>query len=186
MSRMQRAAILLSLLGHLRSSKSWCGETHIQKTTYFLQELFEVPLSFEFVLYKHGPFSFDLNNEITALRADYLVTVQTRPPYGPSILPSQEGESLVARYPKTCALFEGGMRFVAEELGPRNVTDLEKLTTALGASHWELERVVRSNAPKPVGTPIRNALFLAAKAHPEPVDFALSELSENEGSEDYY
>src|SRR5260370_23092242 len=131
MSRMQRAAILLSLLGHLRSAKSWCGETHIQKTTHFLQELFEVPLSFEFILYKHGPFSFDLNNEITALRADYLVTVQSRPPYGPSILPSQEGESLVARYPKTCALFERRMRFVSQRLGPRDVADLEKLATAL-------------------------------------------------------
>ncbi len=56
----------------------------------------------------------------------------------------------------------------------------------LGASHSELERVVGSNAPKPVGTPIRNALFLAAKAHPEPVNFALAELSESDGSEDYY
>ena len=69
MERLQRAAVLLSLIEQLKDRGSWCGDTHIQKTTYFLQELLKVPLGFEFILYKHGPYSFDLEDEITALRA---------------------------------------------------------------------------------------------------------------------
>ena len=59
MDRLRRAAILTQLVGNLRREGSWCGETHVQKATFFLQELMEVPLGFNFVLNKHGPFSFD-------------------------------------------------------------------------------------------------------------------------------
>lgn len=66
MKRLQRDAVILSLIENLRAKGSWCGETHIQKATYFVQELLRVPLEFEFVLYKHGPYSFDLSDELTA------------------------------------------------------------------------------------------------------------------------
>ena len=56
MERLQRASILLRLNEELRKSGSWAGETHMQKATFFLQELLAVPLGFDFVLYKHGPF----------------------------------------------------------------------------------------------------------------------------------
>jgi hypothetical protein len=63
MERLQRASILLTLNEELRRAGSWAGETHMQKATYFLQELTRIPLEFDFVLYKHGPFSFDLRDE---------------------------------------------------------------------------------------------------------------------------
>jgi len=56
MDRLQKAALITRLLQNLRSKHSWCGETHIQKAAFFAQELMEVPLGFEFILYKHGPF----------------------------------------------------------------------------------------------------------------------------------
>lgn len=60
MERLNRAAVLLNLVETLRSKGSWASETHFQKAAYFLQELLRVPLEFEFILYKHGPFSFGL------------------------------------------------------------------------------------------------------------------------------
>jgi len=42
----------------------------------FLQDLMRVPLELEFILYKHGPFSFDLRSELTSLRADELVKLE--------------------------------------------------------------------------------------------------------------
>lgn len=78
MKKLQRDAILLSLINEMKAKGSWCGETHIQKATYFLQELLGVPLNFEFILYKHGPYSFDLGDEVTAMRADSLLEYQTR------------------------------------------------------------------------------------------------------------
>jgi uncharacterized protein YwgA len=60
MKEAQNRAILVTLIKSLRSKGSWCGETHIQKAAFFLQQLTGVPIDFDFILYKHGPFSFDL------------------------------------------------------------------------------------------------------------------------------
>src|SRR6266545_4036200 len=64
MKRLQRAALLTELVEQMRAHDSWCGETHLQKATYFLQELLDVEMDYDFVLYKHGPFSFDLRDEL--------------------------------------------------------------------------------------------------------------------------
>jgi hypothetical protein len=58
------------------------------KLAYFSLDVLGVPLGFEFILYKHGPFSFDLSDEITAMRADALLQYQPRQPYGPSLFPN--------------------------------------------------------------------------------------------------
>jgi hypothetical protein len=138
MERLQRAAILSSLVQKLKEKGDWCGETHIQKTTYFLQELMKTPLGFDFILYKHGPFSFDLNDEITAMLADNLFILQPQPyPYGPSILPGSGSRSLLERYYKTVSQFSKQLDFVAQKLGGKKVTELERLATALFVTFGE-------------------------------------------------
>jgi uncharacterized protein YwgA len=131
MKPLQRATVLLTLLNRLRAHGSWCGETHLQKSTYFLQELLGVPLDFNFIFYKHGPYSFDLADEVTAMRADQLLTLQLRDPYGPSLLPSAGAESVISRFPVTRQRYEEAIEFVASRLGRKNVADLEQLATAL-------------------------------------------------------
>ena len=132
MERNKRAVVLLGLIEELRDNLSWCGETHIQKATYFLQEMMQVSLGFDFILYKHGPFSFDLADEITAMRADNLLKLQPQPyPYGPSILPGEASESLIKRFPKTLKKYSHHTALVAEKLGGKKVNELEKLATAL-------------------------------------------------------
>ncbi len=69
MNRLQRAAVLLTLLDALKQRGSWCGETHLQKSVYILQELFGVQLGFTFVLYRHGPYSFDLSQAVDRSRS---------------------------------------------------------------------------------------------------------------------
>lgn len=132
MKKSQRDAVLLSLIREMINKGSWSGETHIQKAAYFLQVLLEVPLEFDFILYKHGPFSFDLSDEITALRADALLRYQTRPyPYGPSIVPTDEAQLFLDSYPKTLKRYHDRISFVADRLGKMGVADLERLATAL-------------------------------------------------------
>lgn len=132
MERLQRAAIVLALVEKLRNSGDWCGETHIQKTTYFLQELLKVPLSFDFILYKHGPFSFDLSDEIFAMRADHILTLQPQPyPYGPSIISGEGSQALKDRFSKTLLKYEGQLEFITKKLSGKTVSDLERLATAL-------------------------------------------------------
>jgi uncharacterized protein YwgA len=132
MKRLQRAAVLLSLVEEMGNKGSWCGETHIQKAAYFLQKLLGVPLGHDFILYKHGPYSFDLADEITGLRADSILKFEIRPePYGPSLAPDSVSSFLVDNYPKTREKYAKQVAFVAAALGTNNVAELERLATAL-------------------------------------------------------
>ena len=107
MDRLRRAALLTRLVERLRQQGSWCGETHVQKATFLLQRLMKVPLEYEFILYKHGPFSFDLRNELTSLRADDLLLLEPQvPPYGPRMICTERSRKIQALYPKTLRKYE--------------------------------------------------------------------------------
>jgi uncharacterized protein YwgA len=122
----------LSLIENIESEGSWCGETHIQKACYLLEELFENPLGFEFILYKHGPYSFDLSDELTAMRADNVIELRTKVQfYGPSLLPAGNSQLIKNMYTKTMGKFEPLVKFVAKKVGSAGVSDLERLSTAL-------------------------------------------------------
>jgi uncharacterized protein YwgA len=131
MNRLKKDALLSQLADQLRKKGSWCGETHIQKATYLLQELRAVPLEFEFILYKHGPFSFDLRDELTSMRADGFFELSERGQYGPSFVPTELSSELRRDYPKTLARYGPDIEFVCGALGDKNVAELEKLATAL-------------------------------------------------------
>jgi hypothetical protein len=135
MNRLQKAAVLSKLVDDLRRHDSWGGETHIQKAAYLLQEMLGVPLGFEFTLYKHGPFAFDLRDELTSLRADGILKLDIQsPPYGPRFASTDLGQEFQRRYPKTLGEYQKPIEFVARVLGDRRVTDLERLATALYAT----------------------------------------------------
>jgi uncharacterized protein YwgA len=131
MNEQKQSAILLSLIEHLRDRRSWCGETHVQKATYFLQELMGVPLDFDFILYKYGPYSFELSDELVAMRADSLIRLSQSPPYGPSLAPGLATEQIKKQFPQTLMKFEKQIDFVAQKLGGKQVSELEALSTAL-------------------------------------------------------
>ena len=132
MDRLNRAAVITRLAGNLRKAGSWCGETHIQKAFYILQDLLEVPTKFPFVLYKHGPFSFDLSDELTALRGDELLVLEPQsPPYGPRYAPTKMSSRLEKACAETLETYDDELRLVAEVIDGRTVGDLERLATAL-------------------------------------------------------
>lgn len=145
MNRMQRAALLTKLVRRLRDEGSWGGETHVQKATYFLQELMKVPLGFDFILYKHGPFSFDLHDEIAALRGDGLLTFELHYQYSPHLQPTEIGTNVQKRCPMTLAKYDGRITLVAEIFGDKGVVQLELLGTALFVTlNYELSEPCRA------------------------------------------
>ena len=131
MERIKKAAIILRLIDKLREKGSWCGETHVQKTTFFLQELMQVPIVFKFILYKHGPFSFDLRDELTSIRADGLIELEPHWPFGPRIIQTGQSEYIQKTCSKTLAKYDDQISFVANNFGEKGVVDLERLATAL-------------------------------------------------------
>jgi uncharacterized protein YwgA len=131
MDRLEKASLIISFIEKLCNNGSWCGETHIQKTMYFLQHLTNVPMEFKFILYKHGPFSFDLRDELTGLRADGLLYLDVRPPYGPGLLPTQNAKRIRDHFIRTVRKYSKQMEFVTKYLGKKSVIELERMGTAL-------------------------------------------------------
>lgn len=132
MNKGQRSAILVVLAERLDNAGSWCGETHIQKATYLLQSLCKVDTDFDFVLYLHGPFSFNLREELTELNANGVLDYVVRQPgYGPSIIPNKAAQSLAKRFPITLQKHSRHLDFVSAAVGDKGVLVLERLATAV-------------------------------------------------------
>ncbi len=155
MDRLRNAAILTRLVSEMREQGSWCGETHIQKAVYLMQELLDVPLDFEYTLYKHGPFSFDLRDELTALRGDEYFKLEAMPiPYGPKLQVKERADYIQKKFPRTLGRNEQFIDFIAETAADRGVDELEGLATALyvtrnlGTDH-ESERAEELHRLKP-------------------------------------
>ncbi len=156
MSPSQRAAVLTRLTERLREEGSWCGETHVQKVVFVIQELLEVQFGFQFILYKHGPFSFDLRDELSSLCADDLLTYQPQsPPYGPKLAILPNVKALHERFPRTLAAHAAKIDFVCEHFADKGVGELERLATALWVTRREEtdgsigQRAKKLNALKP-------------------------------------
>ena len=147
MKRSQRAALITLLNREMLKRGSWCGETHIQKAMFFLQDLLGVEADFEFILYRHGPFSFDLRDELSSMQADELLDLMVRREgYGPTYLPTAFSETYLERFPNTTARYIKQVEFVAGELSDKGVAELERLATALFVANREGIRNVEQRA----------------------------------------
>lgn len=132
MDRMRNSVLVLHLARQLREHKSWCGETHIQKAMFFVQRALGVEAGFEFIFYKHGPFSFDLRDFIGGLLADDLLRLEPQePPYGPRFALTESAAQLEERFPRFLAKYKPMLKTVAEFSSEKGVADLERLASAL-------------------------------------------------------
>jgi hypothetical protein len=88
-----------------------------------------VPSNFKFILYKHGPYSFQLSEQLQGLIADEIVHVRSRPPYGPSLELSEEAAELWRSVSESALVRK--LDFIAGKLGRKGVGELERLATAV-------------------------------------------------------
>ena len=121
-----RDGIILRLIAQMRESGSWGGETHIQKSAFFLQHLLVVNLGYRFVLHLHGPYSFGLRDDLTRMRARRRLDVEPNPGYGASL----SVDSRVAVDKLAGAEFDSSIQFVSEHISGRTVKLLERVATA--------------------------------------------------------
>ena len=83
MDKLSRHALVAELVRAMQDAGSWCGRTHIQKTLFVFQALFEPEpaLRSPFRLHMHGPYSFQLDDALDRVHA-----VATRRPPTPQLL----------------------------------------------------------------------------------------------------
>ncbi|MGH8630860.1 MAG: hypothetical protein ACREU7_08870 [Burkholderiales bacterium] len=132
MASLKEKALLVALIERMCEKGSWCGETHIQKTVYFGRELFGLPINIEFILYKHGPFSFELRDELDVMQAEGLLRQEVQPhPYGPTLAPGPLAKTLKDQFPKTIGQYRARIAFLGENVANRRAAELERIATAL-------------------------------------------------------
>jgi hypothetical protein len=140
-NQMAQKALIARLARTLREQGSWAGETHIQKATYLLHELADVPFDFDFILYKHGPFSFELRDELGEMQADaYLLREAQRPPYGPRFQVTARGKELESRFPRAMRDYGSKVDKISAQLHGKGVAALERLATGLWVTRHATER----------------------------------------------
>jgi hypothetical protein len=130
---LERQTLIYELIKALRKKDNWCGETHVQKTAYFFEEITGHRLSYQFILYKHGPYSFELSEDLSIMGAYRFVGDEiAHPAYGPRLKPNIEVEEMLLKdFGKLATEFARPMEFVTEKLSGCGVAVLERLATAL-------------------------------------------------------
>ena len=131
LSEPQQWALVAKLVERMASGNQWAGETHIQKALYFLKSMLGVPCQYGFVLYKHGPYSFDLHDDLGRMRADMVLQIEPRPPYGASFRLGDLGAAAIDREREAIAESASKIEFAVANLGGLDVRALERYATAL-------------------------------------------------------
>jgi uncharacterized protein YwgA len=130
LGELREAAVVATLIDRVAATGRFCGETLIQKSVFFLKELFRVPVADAFRLYYYGPFSFELRDRLQGMQADDFVKVKPHQ-YGATFVTSERYVLLQRQFPKTIDKYAPEIEFVVEELATRGVGQLEPLATAL-------------------------------------------------------
>ena len=120
-------ALTLRLAASLYENGSWCGETHIQKNMYILDNIYGEAEDLKFTLYKHGPYSFILHDLINDLYGLNFIIPESTPPYGPRIKVSESGFLFLNKY----RLPVEKINSITSLFANKSVQKLEKESTAL-------------------------------------------------------
>jgi hypothetical protein len=115
----------------MEGAGSWSGETHFQKTLFFLQDGLGVPIAYDYIMYKHGPCSFDLHDDLTMMRGNGLLEFVPRQGFGLELHATDSSSKIRGKFPKTLTRYRNQIRWAAREISRRGVGDLERIGTAL-------------------------------------------------------
>ena len=165
-------AALISIVEKLRDHGSWTGQTHVQKALFFCQAMLRLPLGFDYILYKHGPYSPKLHRSIHRLQADSaLAFVAQTPPYRPRLVTSEGAELIRENEADVLAEYDDALEFAAEALARRSIKELERLATALWfilrrplATAEEIATLVHARKPH-ISMPQARGAFVEVKKY---------------------
>lgn len=163
--RETRLAIVYGLVEKLGDT----GKIRLQKLLYFLQEAFEVPTGFSFRMHHYGPYSEELDTDMTRLKMNgYLNIVSDPQGYGfhVNVADNPDGswrkiiDTNMPKIEKALALF-----------GDKTTSQLELMAT--------IHFVDRLHGHPPTGELVRAVNGLKPKFTPEHIEASCGELTKS-------
>jgi len=95
LSFLDRAGVVLDTLHVMHDAQLVANERSLSRVLLFVQEIGRVPLGYRFVSYKGSAFSFDLSEDLVAMRASGYISLEPRPyPDGPVLAKGPAGPQL--------------------------------------------------------------------------------------------
>ena len=92
----------------------------------------DLELDPDFILYKHGPYSFGLRDSITEMLAYEMLDLRPNPmPYSSSLYLTSAGNRVISQEATNLAGDKPKVEYVGKRLGGKGIVQLEKLGTAL-------------------------------------------------------
>jgi len=119
----------MATVEELKAHGSWTGKTHVQKSIFLLQAAATMDVPFQFVLYKHGPYSFELEAEMEQMMSYDAISASSVPGYG-VMLNASNNQSVIKRAVTISAHDLSAIKDVCTFVGTRQVSELERLATA--------------------------------------------------------
>jgi hypothetical protein len=126
----RKAAQILNVIRRLRAHGSWTGKTHVQKSVFLLKAASEIDVPFAFVLYKHGPYSFEVEAELEQMLSYAAITSEPDPNGFGVVLKPGPGVNFVDCGAPLGKDEEAQVERICQFVGKRNISDLERLATA--------------------------------------------------------
>ena len=105
-------------------------------------------MGYSFVLYKHGPYSFDLKLDTSRLLGRRMLKQEpSAPPYGPRLRATTIMSNHVARHHEAIGRHSKDITRVVQFVGSRGVAELERLSTALYVTVQNEEESIYKHGP---------------------------------------
>lgn len=126
----QRYALIVFLTEKVRNFRQQFGKTALEKLIYLLQEIFDVPIGYQYSLYFHGPFSSGLLDDLDYL--DYLGGVKVITEHlsnGYDILPSDKADLIKEKAQDFLVRYQTKIEELLKIFGSLRVKDLELCST---------------------------------------------------------
>lgn len=125
-------AILFKMIESLRKAGNWTGETSIHKAFYILHKLMNVDIRYSFTLYLHGPFSFELRDDICKYVAyDFIKLEYESANYGPKHNLTGASKNFLEKHKRLITDYDQKIENVCNLIKTNSVLSLERLATAL-------------------------------------------------------
>jgi uncharacterized protein YwgA len=123
-------ALILAIIEKLRARGCRTGKTHVIKGLFLAGAAGEIEQLYDFFLYKHGPYSTDIESNLEQMTSYGGITAEPAlDGYGVMLSPGEMAE-FVKRRASLTPKIERAIDHVCRFIGPKNVVQLERLATA--------------------------------------------------------